>query len=144
MDLTTFLLERVAEDEAVARAASPGGWTYGDVESVAGGSLYDETRMIGSLHYEQPEDHDGTIVRHLLAPEADANGDHIARHDPVRVLAQCEAVRRVVALHDVGDHSCEGTDVTTWVAPCDTLLALAAIYADHPDFDPAWRAEVGA
>ena len=69
MTITEFLLARIAEDEAIAQKASPGGWTYGDVASVAGGSLYDETRMIADILFEQPEDHDGMIVRHLLVPE---------------------------------------------------------------------------
>lgn len=97
--IADFILARVGEDEAAARAASPGGWSYGDADSVAGGSLYDETRMIGEVYYEQPTDHDGSIVRHLLAPEADANGRHIARHDPARVLAQCAAYRAIVEEH---------------------------------------------
>ena len=132
-DLTDFLLARIAEDEAVAREASPGGWSYGTVDSVAGGSLYDKTRMIGDLHYEQPTDHDGSIVRHLLSPEADANGAHIARHNPARVLAECAAKRAIVErwLHLI-EHGDAGS--FEWVAK-----ALAWAYRDHTDFDPAWR-----
>jgi hypothetical protein len=99
-DLVAWLREQIDEDERAARAASPGGWTYGDVDSVAGGSLYDETRMIGSLHYEQPRDHDGSIVRHLLSHEADANGQHIARHDPARVLAEVAAKRELLLAYN--------------------------------------------
>lgn len=132
--LVEFILARIAEDEAVARAASPGGWTYGDVTSVAGGTLYDETRTIANIVYEQPEDHDGTVVRHLLTPEADANGRHIARHDPARVLAECEAKRRIVErCHAVGA-----------LMPCEPLAqgvlrTLALPHADHPDYRPEWR-----
>jgi hypothetical protein len=98
--LTEFLLARIAEDEEVARDASPGGWSFPGIESVAGGTLYDATRRIADVVYEQPEDHDGRIVRHLLVPEADVNGAHIARHDPARVLAECEAKRRIVEWHE--------------------------------------------
>jgi hypothetical protein len=157
-DLSAFLLARVSEDEAVAQTASPGGWSYGDVDSVAGGTLYDETRTIASLVYEQPADHDGAIVRHLLAPEADANGIHIARHDPARVLAQCAALREVVAAHELTPYygldrhgrwlpsegepkfwycDCESGDgMIGRDGPCSTLRALATIWSDHPDYRP--------
>lgn len=65
-----------------------------------------------------------------------------------RVLAECEAKRQIIELHqrcNVHDHpgdECDACqrcgDGSIW--PCDTLLAVASVYADHPDFDPAWRA----
>lgn len=132
MTITEFLLARIAEDEAVARAASPAPWSYPGIESVAGGTLYDKTRRIADVAYEQPSDHDGSVVRHLLVPEADANGAHIARHDPDRVLAECEAKRRIVA-------ECAAS-LADDIGPGEfVLLELATIYADHHDFDPAWR-----
>lgn len=141
MTLTEFLLARIAEDEAAAREASPSPWTYPGIESVAGGTLYDATRRIADLVYEQPEDHDGTIVRHLLVPEADANGEHIARHDPARVRAECEAKRRIVAI--ANDQIRLGRQARGWDNWEDmavaTLRALALPYADHPDYDEAWR-----
>ena len=127
LTLTDFLLARIAEDEADAKAASPGGWQYHGIESVAGGTLYDESRRIVDVVYEQPKDHDGTIVRHLLVPEADANGRHIARHDPARVLAECEAKRRIVQIW-VESEFCE-RDVMN-----DVIDFLALPYADHPDY----------
>lgn len=137
MNITEFLLARIAEDEAGALSASPGGWHYGSVESVAGGMLYDETRTIASVHYEQPEDHDGQIVRHLLSPEADANGRHIARHDPARVLAECEAKRRIIErLHRLADAGYPGEWPPVDDAVPDVLCLLAQPYADHPDYDP--------
>lgn len=65
--------------------------------------------------------------------------DHIARWHPARVLAECEAKRRIVEEHGVID-PCDAHDPMTGRAePCPTLLDLASVYADHPDFDPAWR-----
>jgi hypothetical protein len=83
-----------------------------------------------------------------------ASAEHIARHDPARVLREASAKRRVVELHapeSVGyidrdgqernSTDCEvcgsGGVPDSW--PCDTLRHLAAVYADHPDYDPAWR-----
>ena len=80
---------------------------------------------------------------------------------PARVLADVAAKRRIVDLHspsaefvpghvpgrfceacaDWDDENDEGQPPTVpW--PCPTLLALASVHADHPDFDPAWAAEV--
>jgi hypothetical protein len=92
------------------------------------------------------------------------------RFIPDRVLAECEAKRRIVALHPI-DGSLRGPvtdnkfDVCAcgpdlWPVeerpngkwgyvpepengdfyPCGTLKALALPYADHPDFRPEWRA----
>ena len=142
MTLTEFLTARLDEDEEVARRASPGGWRYGDVESVAGGTLYDETRRIADIIYENPEDHDGYWTRHLLEPEADANGAHIARHDPARVLAEVEAKRRIVEAWVRADEaagSYPGTDAGIEMGLHEAIALLALPYADHPDYDPDWK-----
>ena len=66
--------------------------------------------------------------------------EHGNRWSPARVLAECEAKRRIVEWAE---------SPPCWYAPCglanqvestDALLrALALPHADHPDFDPAWR-----
>ena len=75
-------------------------------------------------------------------------GEAVAR----RLLADCAAKRRIVELHQPeyapatdwqGAHlscSCNPTDEflgTDW--PCRTLLAVASVYADHPDYREEWR-----
>lgn len=58
---------------------------------------------------------------------------------PARVFAECEAKRRIVQLHG-NDWNPRGKCATCdEVGPCDTLRALALPYADHPDYDEAWR-----
>lgn len=63
--------------------------------------------------------------------------------DPVRVLTECEAKRRIVMLHreweDFGDCATCG-DVPQVEFPCDTIKAVASAFARHSDFDPTWRA----
>ena len=64
-----------------------------------------------------------------------------------RVLAECEAKRRIVTLH--GDaHECSTfdhhgeVDNCTWcldAEDCSTMLLLASVYADHPDHREEWR-----
>jgi hypothetical protein len=81
---------------------------------------------------------------------ADA-AEHVAHHDPARVLAECAAKRRLVNacrdtrpdLHLLGTRP-QGLDFP--VPPTDqhqlaalTLALLALPYAAHPDYRPAWR-----
>jgi hypothetical protein len=57
--------------------------------------------------------------------------------DPARVLAECEAKRRIVELLAAGgrDEARAGMD-----AARERLLPLLALpYADHPDYRPGWR-----
>lgn len=98
-----------------------------------------------------------------------ADATHIARHDPARVLAECAAKRAIVSEHRqvmFTEASLLGIDNLPackkchtiapapdgWPAdedwtqerindsyPCRTLRLLAQPYADHSDFDPAWR-----
>ncbi|MFD8687841.1 DUF6221 family protein [Streptomyces sp. NPDC059651] len=54
---------------------------------------------------------------------------HIARHDPARTLRQTSVLRDRVNLWS----KMAGTHART------CLRAIAAIYADHPDYQPEWR-----
>jgi hypothetical protein len=156
MDLTTFILARVEEDEAAAHAASvwsvrvdpPEYWREvpgPPAEWESSPYTHDEGRV------ERVNGSPDTVLDVVVYDEgspSDAEARHIARQDPARVLAQCEAVRRIVETHR-GWHVCPnaGNDGYTdygdgsgdeWEPICPTLLALAQPYADHPDFDPAW------
>ncbi len=62
---------------------------------------------------------------------------------PERILAECEAKRRIVVLHNTAldAHTVIGSDFEqgqVWMADA-SLRLLALPYADHPDYDPAWR-----
>lgn len=54
---------------------------------------------------------------------------------PTRVLAECEAKRRIVGLKICMACDIEGQDCTH---QDDTLALLAGVYSDHPDYDPSW------
>lgn len=60
---------------------------------------------------------------------------HIARWDPARVLAECEAKRHLVAF--VGDLA-EGDPVHGLTAK-EALRLLAVPYADREGYRPEWR-----
>jgi len=61
-----------------------------------------------------------------------------------RMLAECESKRGIVELHS-GGHECPGVghvfwdDDASWTKACPTLRLVALPYADHPDYDEAWR-----
>ena len=65
-----------------------------------------------------------------------------------RVLAECEAKRRIVesAVRDLAKADARDADqiVRSFSAGAafvahNTLLTLAAVWADHPDYRPEWR-----
>lgn len=148
MMITEFLLGRIAEDEAVARDATGNRWA---VEHHEG--WYDSRRNVEhawSVNSDEPLLQNGrelAYTRHPVAVDYDrdynmpqggcaleVDAGHIARHDPARVLAECEAKRRIVERHS----SCD--DVSFGDASiCPEIVTLAAIYADHPDYQEAWR-----
>jgi hypothetical protein len=69
---------------------------------------------------------------------------HIARHDPPRVLAECEAKRRIVeACGDIwepNDHRWMSDTDADYHAGLEVAARfLAAIYADHPDYRQEWK-----
>lgn len=169
MTLTEFLLARISEDETAADAcASPGvPWQVNVV------STPKRTRYL----VDQPADARDPVTAAAVAFAQESSGspgrafqrvaevtagfvaaEHIARHGPSRVLAECEAKRRIVELHQLMDYDqpyrgtpcCErctaggeypaddgDTDEQNW--PCPTLRALALPYADHPDYREEWK-----
>jgi len=138
MSLTEFLLARIAEDEAVARLATEGSWgRWADQEGIPG---WDGFIVIGN-DLDDDEEPDPT-ARVYIEPDA----DHMIRWDPPRVLAECEAKRRIVKIHTEGlddfdgselySTGCDGCRSVLW--PCPTILALLLPYADHPDYREDW------
>lgn len=132
MTITEFLLARIAEDEAEAVRVH-------DIEC--------------SIH----------------RGFADDRGDCDC-HDPARVLAECEAKRRIVEMHqswpvlveqppvfepidaDPSSLAMRASQQLAWLTDQEyrdrfgtepptapMIAALAAVYADHPDYHEAWR-----
>ncbi|MER5913610.1 DUF6221 family protein [Streptomyces sp. NPDC001982] len=73
---------------------------------------------------------------------------HVALHDPVRVLREVEAKRRVLNRHTLSP--AEGDPERPWddrddcqfdgdLWPCNDLLDLALPYQDHPDFPKRFK-----
>jgi hypothetical protein len=122
--LAEFLLARIAEDEADARKAESafGSTQWGN---------FDDDEAITAI---SPQG-DGYVATGPYNGGIGRPAAHIARWDPARVLAECEAKRRIIMWH--GDRN------DCWFnshgEPCDHLTALALPYADHPSFQPEWK-----
>lgn len=155
MTIVEFLEARIAEDEAVAREADGARWFHSDKIVTF--------EVLG-------EDGNWGDATPPISVDMRANGWHITRWSPDRVLAECEAKRRIVALHqawpvlvdtppkfdpavmDLTTVSFRVSQRLAWLTQQEyrerfgdepptgpMLAALAAVYADHPDYDPAWR-----
>lgn len=112
MTLTEFLLARIAEDEEAAHGAAAA------MQSNYGTGSWD-VRPDGRLGL-------GGGLSLGVGPVA----PHVARHDPARVLAECEAKRRIVE---------EVLPIHPDYDPLYVQRLLALPYADHPDYQEAWR-----
>ena len=130
--LTSFLLARIAEDEAVAgatlretypegRGLNDGVWTHGKHEM-------DECEV---------RCESGTMIIYDEGGHGPNEAEHIARHDPARVMAECEAKRRVVEeCRESEILSDEGTN--GFVLACSVLRLLALPYASHAEYRSEW------
>lgn len=129
MTLTEFLLARIAEDEGLARSCEVIHWRSW-VEGRDGRGA--DSALFMNVHKA-----DGSAFVDVYGWPTDETQDHAARHDPARVLAECKAKREIVHLHDAVQYG--DFDADAWTAMKDALRSLAAVYADHPDYQQEWK-----
>lgn len=122
-DLAEFLRARLDEDERAARLA----------QEVRG--VDDWTDLVLGVKVE--------------GADIEVATPHLARCDPARVLREVEAKRAIIAAHATDpDGHCsvclttrdrwqEDWPLDEW--PCQTILAVAAVYSDHPDCRQEWK-----
>jgi hypothetical protein len=138
VDLLAFLKARLDEDEQAARAAAEETgnpvWEYSGSDVIA-----EQTGYPGGITYVAVAPWDGDVP----APV----GNHIARHDPARVLREVEAKRRILTRYEfvsshgpAVDHT-RAMDMTTGAQSAlrDALRMLALPYTGHEDYREAWR-----
>lgn len=147
--LTEFLQARLDEDELLAQAAA----------AFITGSHWRSHKDV----VETAEDVDADYLARSVAVSGNWTvPEHIARHDPARVLAEVEGKRRIIAdllaephfLNNSEWYGCRAVaegpgedDVPTGRectcgrdARLDQYLRLFALpFADHPDYDPGWK-----
>ena len=92
--LLAFLGARLDETEALAKAATPGPWkSWIEGRDHRAGDSFIQTAGDRDLTLNfTPGDYGGKI------PEWEADQDHIARHDPARVLREVAAMRELTAV----------------------------------------------
>ncbi|GAA4687922.1 DUF6221 family protein [Streptomyces youssoufiensis] len=135
-DLVRWLGEQLDEDEAAARAAGGTAWHW---EHSVGDMCDDRTCPYGELTTDE-----AVIMQvHGFDVRQDDRqvADHVARHDPARVLREIDAKRRILAEHALNGWVCTTCDngEVEQVFPCPTLRLLALPYADRPGYREEWR-----
>ncbi|MFE2164873.1 DUF6221 family protein [Streptomyces sp. NPDC059447] len=107
-DLVQFLRARLDEDEQTARAASPGPWKPGEE--------HDEVVAVDDITVAEGFALSGQQLR--------ATVDHIARHDPARVLADVAAKRMLLDASSAScppgcsaEHAFRGSCALRWMGP---------------------------
>jgi hypothetical protein len=124
MNLAEFLLARIAEDERWANECAkvfPGDWELSDRGWMAKVTADEpDFRIVSQIDQDQLPTGTVSWLGDALA--------HVARHDPARVLAECEAKRQIIGYLTSRDDYADQI----------MLQLLAAPYADHPDFHAEW------
>ncbi|MDR6174296.1 hypothetical protein QE364_000793 [Nocardioides zeae] len=124
MTIAHFLLARIAEDEAKAKAA------------------------INEIHRvdTKPGTPSYTTITEPLWVQQDAGGAHVAATGP-RVLEEAAAKRRIVqylgidASEPLSELDTRGTSLDISVAADNVLRFLAMPYRDHADYNRDWYVE---
>jgi hypothetical protein len=124
-----FVHARLYEDEAVAKAAAGPDWFLDSSED------YDER----SIRYTGPSTlYRGQSADYSIADRVDEDdAEHIARHDPARVLREITAKRAILAMAE-GQPTHDLAEETAKDALEDVVRVLAVAWSDHPDYDPDW------
>lgn len=147
-DLVAFLRARLDDDERVVRVDP--GYSQEWHTEVARDDPYDESRAC--VRSSQ-----GDVITNDVDVE---RADHIAHYDPVRMLREVEAKRRILDEHASDDGDCSACGRASWeenpgaylrdepemadvwrpaIWPCRTARLLALPYADHDDYEEDWR-----
>jgi hypothetical protein len=120
MTITEFLTARYDEEEAEARAATPGPWRAADAGEY-GAEVYTAD---GKTAVACSREGGGVDLE---------DATHIARHDPARVLREVAAGRTILgALEAAGDLGRDDRDLMF------AVRVITAVYADHPDYRQEW------
>ncbi|MFJ1900480.1 DUF6221 family protein [Streptomyces sp. NPDC088115] len=131
-ELVQFLRGRLDEDEKTARAATPGQWSADNeayAESIHGPS---NAAVVSG----------GRWGGEASVFESTEDALHIARHDPDRVLREVEAKRMILerfAELSGEDWKPSAPRVVRLQELRDSVRCLALPYADHPEYQDAWR-----
>ena len=166
-DLVTWLTAQLDDDERVARAATAGPWRHSpDKHWRKPGTAWFEEAVFAGATGASATCVAGTGETGDRQSMADA--EHIARHDPARVLRDVEVKRQILDIHGIiwrsigwlerdGDvldeayeelpvcvacvakHSSFPTRDAVPVGPCRYVRLLASPYSDRPGYREEWK-----
>lgn len=128
-DLAAWLLEQIAEDERIAREATPGPWMALDS---------------GVVSYDDPGDESGQGVWPVDVTQSNRDRQdraHIVTWNPRRAIAECEAKRRIIERWRAADESATNApDYSGGLAHGleEAIYLLAQPYADRPGWREEW------
>lgn len=156
-DLVRWLGEQLDTDAEAARAADvkegdPAWWVSPVLADGDSYTVRSERDNAPIARVRRLYDDDG----HTVVLDGRAVAEHIAAHDPARVLREIDAKRQLVKLHGRATlragggaqyfdtttvcRSCEPSyQVPELSWPCPTLRLLALPYADRPGYREEWR-----
>jgi hypothetical protein len=153
--LIAFLRARLDEDEVVAQVAVSEHEREFHIVACDAGAQW--VRRYGDYGGTEVVDGAGHVVVSVAHDKGAALRTHIARHDPARALREVEAKRQILRKHNVpsvvtpgfgtreDDRRCVGCGFGSDEEPlapdvddCPILRALAAVYANHPDYRTEW------
>ncbi|MGI5135860.1 DUF6221 family protein [Streptomyces sp. CA-106110] len=125
-DLIQWMRVQLDEDERFARAATEGPWFLRD-ESIIGA---DGTEVVAG----------GRLGGEASVFESTADALHIVVHDPVRVLREVDAKRRLLYEFDRRANHVRRTELPATGGVWDDLLRMLALpYVDRPGYRDEWR-----
>ncbi|MGW8366982.1 DUF6221 family protein [Streptomyces wedmorensis] len=132
-DLIAFLRARLDDDEQTARAAKPGPWHV-------------EEDTPSSTRWVANEERTLEVGLGYVGNRTESDAEHIARHDPTRVLRATEGLRGLLQRYEEPESSPDLPDsinrLTVNVERQVLAVAfqyLALPYSDHPDYRDEWR-----
>lgn len=134
-EMVAFIIARLDEQEERARRCTPGKWKVWGMSVMAdptGRSLVEECKDVAH-----------TVMVDVAGKPRTFDAQHIARHDPVHVVAEVTARRQMVTeLHAaIGNAWQFGEEARALVAQLAVLMLqrFAALDRDHRDYDPGWE-----
>jgi hypothetical protein len=147
-DLAAFVVARLDEDEAMAKAATPGPWVPAGADD-----CWFVTSTTHGLVTTGCNETPGDGMLFIERDKRDAR--HVARHDPAQVLRDVAAKRAIlkrwefsrnqVAVGAVNEAAGYGASDPGWPLRENSheldVRSIAAVYSDHSDYRQEWQPE---
>ncbi|MCG5464206.1 DUF6221 family protein [Micromonospora sp. MED01] len=129
-DRVAWLTAQLDDDERVARAAADCGpeWRFSE----------------GAIYPSDVDRHPGALIHGGYDYLDDQYGEHIARHDPARVLRRVAAGRKILAkyqgaLMQEPKRPDDQVNRGYLIAMSQAVSALTTEYDDRPGYQEGWR-----